>query len=261
MSQNTKAIILAAGEGVRLRPYTLACPKCLVQLAGKPLIRHQIEALEDSGINDISIVSGYLADKVEALGYKTIHNPDYANTNMVASLMCAADLLDGRSDVLIAYGDIVYEPRIIRALLQCQAPLCTTVDKSWLRLWQIRSSDPLANAETLKLDSSQNILELGRKPKTLEEIEGQYMGLIKVNAEFVPRLVNTYQQLDPNGIFEGKDPPNMFMTSFLQYLIDSGQSLRAVIVFGGWLEIDTVGDLELFNRMYREGSLTDYCRI
>ncbi len=261
MTKSLRAIILAAGEGIRLRPYTLDRPKCLVELGGKPLIVYQIEVLESLGIYDITVVTGYHADRIEALGFKTIHNPHYASTNMVASLMCAAELLDGKADILIAYGDIIYEPRVVQALLECQAPICTTVDKSWLRLWQTRSEDPLADAETLRLSESQDILELGEKPETLKKIEGQYMGLIKVKAEFAPQLAVFYRQMDQNSLFDGKNFPNMFMTSFLQYLIDSGQSVRAVLVSGGWLEIDTAEDLELFNRMHREGSLSDYCRI
>ena len=261
MNRSIRTIILAAGEGIRLRPYTLDRPKCLVELGGMSLLAYQIKVLENMGIHDITVVTGHSADKIKVLGYKTVHNPDYAKTNMVASLMRAADLLNGEADVLILYGDIVYEGRLLRALLECHAPICTCVDKSWLRLWKIRSKDPLIDAETLRLDNSGNVVELGKKPKTLKEIQGQYMGLIKVSAGFAPQLVAHYRQLDPDAVFDGKDLPNMFMTSFLQHLIDSGRPLRAVITDGGWLEIDTVQDLEIFNRMYREGSLSDYWLI
>ena len=261
MSRSVKAIILAAGEGARLRPYTSDRPKCLVELGGKPLIVRQIEVLNKIGIDEINIVAGYLADKVENLGYRTFRNPAYAATNMVSSLMCAGELLDGKDDILIAYGDIVYEVKVIRALLACRASICTSIDKNWQRLWQIRFEDLLTNAETLKLDNSKNILEVGKKPKNLEEIEGQYMGLIKLSAEFAPRLVAAYRSLNPKALYDGKNLSNMFMTSFLQSLIDSGLPVKAVTVSGGWLEIDTAKDLELYNQMYKKGTLSDYCRI
>jgi choline kinase len=261
MNKNLRAIILAAGEGLRLRPYTLDRPKCLVELGGRSLLASQTEVLRSLEIHDITVVTGYLAHKIEALGYMTIRNPNYASTNMVASLMCAAELLDGSADVLVAYGDIVYEPGVVYALLQSQGPICTGIDRCWLRLWQIRFKYPLVDAETLRVNDSGDILELGRKPKSLAEIGGQYMGLIKIRAEFAPRLRLAYQQMPPNDLSDGSKTSNMFMTDFLQYLIDSGQPVRAVMVCGGWLELDTAEDLELYNRMHREGTLSEYFRI
>ena len=256
-----RAIILAAGEGVRLRPYTLDCPKCLVELVGKPLLVHQAETLNAAGVGEIHVVTGYHADRVEAMGYRTRHNPDYARTNMVASLMCAANLLDGSADVVIAYADIVYEPRLIRALCACDAPICTIVDRSWLRLWRLRMDDPLSDAETLKLDAVGNILELGRKPRSYDDVEGQYMGLIKVRGDFAPEIVACHRQLNPEGRCEGKDLANMDMTSFLQCLIDRQRPIRSVPVDGGWLEVDSASDLELYRRMHRDGRLGHYCRF
>ena len=88
-----RAIILAAGEGARLRPYTLDRPKCLVELGGKPLLTHQVDVLKTAGIKNITVLTGYRADQIKALGYPTLHNPDYTHTNMVATLMCSAELL------------------------------------------------------------------------------------------------------------------------------------------------------------------------
>ncbi len=261
MNKNLRAIILAAGEGLRLRPHTLDRPKCLVELGGKPLLARQTEVLKSLGIRDITVVTGYMAHKIEAMGYRTVHNPDYASTNMVASLMCAAKLLDGSADVLVAYGDIVYQPGVVRALLQSQGPICTSVDRCWLRLWQIRFEDPLVDAETLRMNDSGDILELGRKPESLAEIEGQYMGLIKISAEFAPRLRLAYQDLNTTNSAHGKNAADIFMTDFLQNLIDSGQPVRAVPVCGGWVEVDTTEDLKLYNRMYREGTLSKHCRM
>jgi len=256
-----RAIILAAGQGTRLSPYTVDRPKCLVELAGRPLLDWQLDALRHVGITEIAVVTGYRGEQIAAQGLAVRRNPDYARTNMVKSLMCAADLLDGRDDVLIAYADIVYEPRIPQALLACGEPICTTVDRSWLRLWSIRTATPLAEAETLKLDAAGHIIELGKKPASYEEIQAQYMGLIKVRADFAPRLPEVYRRLDPRGPYDGKDLDNMYMTSFLQHLIDHGQPVRAVPVDGGWLEVDSASDLELYNRLHAEGRLGDYCRL
>lgn len=256
-----RAIILAAGEGTRLRPYTLDRPKCLVELAGRPLLEYQIEALEAAGISNITIVTGYRAEQIARYGRPTRHNPAYATTNMVASLMATADLLDGRDDVLIAYSDIVYEPRVVAELCRCPAFLSTTVDRQWLRLWQLRCDNPLADAETLKLDGSGNIIEIGRKTASYADIEAQYMGLILARAEIAGVLPVIYDGLDPVRLYGGKPKPSMYMTSFLQWLIDHGRSVRAVPVDGGWLEVDSAADLALYERLCTEGSLNKLYRI
>ena len=256
-----RAVILAAGEGTRLRPHTLDRPKCLVELGGVSLLAIQLGVLRSAGITAVHVVTGYRADQIEELGHSTFHNPEYAHSNMVASLMCAAALLDGGDDVLIAYGDIVYEPRVLEALCACGDRLATTVDTRWLELWTARDEDPLADAETLRLDASGSILELGGKPRSLSEIEGQYMGLVKVRADFAPELVRVWESLDPEASYDGRDRANMYMTSFLQHLIDHGCPLQAVPVAGGWLEVDTTGDLALYEGMLGDGSLSSFCHI
>jgi choline kinase len=254
-----RAVILAAGEGTRLRPYTFDRPKCLVPLVGRELLTWQLDALEAAGVEDVTVVTGYRAEQIEALAVTTVHNDAFASTNMVASLMCAAAQLDGGDDVLVAYGDLVYEPRVVRALAACSAPLAMTVDRGWRRLWSLRMADPLADAETLRLDHDGNVVELGRKPHSYDEIEGQYMGLIRIGREFAPRLVDVYRALDPRGPYEGRDRANMYMTSFLQHLIDEVTPVAAVVVDGGWLEVDTIEDLDIYEALHREGKLSEFC--
>lgn len=253
--------MLAAGEGVRLRPHTLDRPKCLVELAGRSLISYQLDALAAAGIDDITLVTGYRAPMLQALGYPTRHNPDYSSTNMVHSLMCAADLLDGSDDVLVAYADIVYEARSLAAVLRCDAPICTGIDRQWRRLWELRFDDPLADAETLRLGPGGTVLELGKRPKHVDEIEGQYMGMVGIRAEFAPHVLGSHEALDPAALYDGRNLPNLYMTSFLQHMIDAGTPLRAALCDGGWLEVDSVSDLQCYERLYRDGALDTYCRL
>ena len=80
-----KAIILAAGMGTRLRPITLTTPKSLIEVAGTSLIERQIEFLRAKGIEDIIVVTGYLAEKFDFLkdqyGVTLIHNDQYESYN------------------------------------------------------------------------------------------------------------------------------------------------------------------------------------
>ena len=256
-----RAIVLAAGEGTRLRPHTSDKPKCLVPLLGRPLLAWQCDALRAAGIDDIVVVTGYQAEQIRALGYATVHNVDYASTNMVASLMVAADVLDGTDDVVVAYGDLVYESAVVTALLAHRVPLAITIDRQWRRLWQLRMPDPLADAETLRLDATGHVVELGKKPARYADIEGQYMGLIGIDRSIAPKLVDVYGALDPAGHYDGRDPANMYMTSFLQLLIDRGMPVAAVPVDGGWLEVDTTDDLAVYESLAATGKLGEYCEL
>ncbi len=256
-----KAVILAAGEGRRLRPHTEDRPKCLVEVAGRPILDYEIDALQRAGIEDISIVTGYRSDRIEERGFPTFHNPRFDRTNMVTSLMAAKSLFDGTADILVSYADIIYEVGAIDALVRSDAAVSLAVNTRWRQLWEIRMSDPLSDAETLILDGSGDVIELGKKPNSYDEIQGQYMGLLKFAASVTPKIAETYRGLDPAGNYDGKDLDNMYMTSFLQHWIDHVTPIRAVPIDGAWLEVDTVEDLEIYSRLERDGRLARYCRL
>ncbi len=231
-----KAFILAAGEGTRLRPLTLDRPKCLVELKGKPLLQYQIDALRAAGIHDIHLIGGYRSEMLSSFGLPVTVNPRFATTNMVYSLFRAREFFHG--DALIVYGDTAYEPRVIQALLDTNAPLAISVDEGWRTLWEGRMANPLSDAETLKLDAAGDVLEIGLKPESFSQIEAQYMGLIKVSGTHWPALAHQFEQL-PNR-------ERVCMTDFLQSLIDDGHKIRAVPVNHGWLEVDSIADLQFY---------------
>lgn len=255
------ALILAAGQGTRLRPLTDDCPKCLVELGGKSLLERQAAVLRRAGIQDITVVSGYRADQIAARGFATRVNPRYAMTNMVATLFSAADLMDSALDLVICYGDIVYESRVLSSLLAVDAPVTVMIDRQWLRYWRLRLDDPLTDAETLKLGPDGRLRELGKKPRDYSEIEGQYMGLIKVRADHVQKFRQVYAAMDRAALYDGKDFDNMYMTSFIQYLIDQGWDVRVAETDNGWLEVDSVSDLQRYEAMAADGSLAPFYNL
>lgn len=238
-----RVIILAAGQGIRLRPLTNDLPKCMVPFYGKPIIEHQLETLRDCGLQDIVVVRGFQAQSLEHLGTRFALNPEYETSNMVHSLFCAEREMTG--NILISYGDIVYDAGVITTLINEPEPFAISVNTRWRELWGMRMKNPLEDAETLKMDADGYIRELGRKPKSYDEIEGQYMGLIKIGAAVIEQVKLHYHQLDRSSTYDGKDFKNMYMTSFLQELIDNGFRLKGVPVAGGWVEIDSTEDLKL----------------
>jgi choline kinase len=255
-----RAVVLAAGEGTRLRPHTADRPKCLVPLGGRPLLDWQLDALRAAGVDDVTVVTGYRGDMVRAPGIRTVPNPRFDTTNMVASLMCARDRLDGTDDVLVAYGDIVYEPRLVAALADPATPVAIVVDRGWRRLWELRMADPLADAETMHIRDGL-VTELGRRPESFADVEAQYVGLIALRADFAPQLVAIHDALDPGGPYEGRDRDGMFMTALLQLLVDRGVPVGAVAVDGGWVEVDTNDDLATYEALLARGELDPYVAL
>jgi L-glutamine-phosphate cytidylyltransferase len=238
-----KAIILAAGQGARLRPLTDDRPKCMVEYQGKPLIEHVVRALRKNGVSDIVAVRGYKPEALRCVGVRFYDNPRYSSTNMVTTLFCAEQELEG--DVIISYSDIVYSPSVIERLRETDAEFAVVIDRDWRRLWQERMDDPLDDAETLRLDADGHIIELGKKARSYEDIEGQYIGLLKIAASAWPKLRAFYHRLDRHATYDGKDFDNMYMTSFVQAVIDRLMPVMAVPIQGGWLEIDVPSDLTI----------------
>lgn len=256
-----RAIILAAGQGTRLRPYTDNIPKCMVELAGKPLLHHQLEVLRDAGLSKILLVGGYRAERLNAEGVEIELNPKFATTNMVSTLFCAEEWMQEGEDLIIAYGDIIYEPKVLQSLLAADAPIAISVDKQWQRLWEARMEDPLKDAETLKLQEGNRVIEVGKKPQSLEEIQGQYMGLIKVRGDTVKQFRKAWHSLDRDAHYDGQDFDNMYMTSFIQHLIDTGVVVQAAFTDGGWIEVDSVEDLDFYNQLHKAGTLDKFVTL
>ena len=143
-----RMIILAAGQGSRLRPLTDDRPKCLVELAGKPLLQWQIETARAAGVTDITVIAGYRQEQLRHYGIAVLVNEDFETTNMVRTLFRARHLFgDG---FIMSYGDIVYSPETLHALLRSEADISVIVDRQWRDYWAQRFDDPLSDAESLK---------------------------------------------------------------------------------------------------------------
>ena len=154
-----KAIILAAGMGTRLGRYTKDLPKCMLEFNGKPLVQWQVETLRVCGINKIIIVKGYMPEKIKIPDVKYYVNEDYANTNMVETLMRAEEEMN--DEILVCYGDILYEKRVIEQILAANVDIGITVDKDYWEYWKSRLDNPKEDTESLVIDTEGKITELG----------------------------------------------------------------------------------------------------
>ena len=130
-----KAIILSAGQGTRLLPMTATIPKCLLEIQGKTIIEWQIDELHKCGVDQITVVTGYGADKVEDLlqrrygpqRVQTHYSPDYATTdNLVSCWKVREQMTD---DFILLNGDTLFEAAVVKSLLKSPAsPVTVTVN-------------------------------------------------------------------------------------------------------------------------------------
>jgi len=130
-----KAVILAAGVGSRLKSITSKKPKCMIKIAGKPILGHQIDAYMNAGIDEIIIIGGYrinqiinYCNKIKNINIKIIENRSFATTNNMYSLYLAKDDLL-RSDFLLSNGDVVFDPEIIVELIDNPVSNAVVCDK------------------------------------------------------------------------------------------------------------------------------------
>src|SRR5438477_6003021 len=65
MARIEKAVLLAAGRGIRMRELTVELPKPMIEVRGKPVLQHIVEGLRDAGIREFFIIVGYRADAVQ----------------------------------------------------------------------------------------------------------------------------------------------------------------------------------------------------
>lgn len=247
-----KGIILAAGQGTRLSPLTDDRPKCMVEYNGKPIIDYILESMNRCGVDNIIIVDGYknevLREYLSDQNITFISNPAFASTNMVNTFFCAENFMD--DDIIISYADIIYTPEILNRLINFDADFSCVVDDDWLDLWSLRMDNPYDDVESMIIDEQGYITELGKKVTDKEEIHSQYIGLIKISKSVIRSIREFYYSLDRNKLYDGKDFNNMYMTSFIQQIIDNLQSLKALRINGGWLEIDSVEDLRAYENLY-----------
>ena len=117
----------AAGIGSRLRPLTSSKPKCMVKVAGKSILQHQIAAFASVGIEEVVIIVGYEATRIEEyckhiknIKIKLISNSDYENTNNMYSLYLARNDVAGKRFVLVN-GDVVFDPALIGDFVEHQS--------------------------------------------------------------------------------------------------------------------------------------------
>ena len=230
-----KAVILAAGQGTRIREVHGERPKCLIGTGSKTILDHQIEALVKAGIRKIAVVVGYQKHQImdhlrirrRALTYsiECIENPAFDQTNNIYSLWMARHWNDGSSFVCLN-ADVIFHSGILGTALKSSAPASMIVDPEW-------------RDETMKVVISGDRVIRMCKRIGKSDFSGTYIGITVFTRPIVRKLFIRIDQL----IRAGRS--NEFFNAALQEMVDQGAHVGFSPTTGlPWAEIDDSKDLQ-----------------
>jgi phosphoenolpyruvate phosphomutase len=243
-ARRSGAVVLAASRGKGLEAITKDRPKVMLPVAGKPLLRWLVDAFKKEGVNDITVVGGYRADAIaqstDAAGVKLVVNARYAETGELASLVAARDSL--QSDVVIAYGDLLFRSYILRDLVDGDADFAVVVDSSELGA----ANASVRDYAYCTLPDDRELF--GRKVHLTrisndaavdgDAPQGRWIGLVHARGDGPARLRDTLATLERRPDFD-----TLGMPALLNALIDGGAAIEVQYVHGHW---SGVNDLEEF---------------
>lgn len=230
-----KVIILSAGQGTRLLPYTANIPKCLLNIHGKTLLEWQICELHKCGIDQITVVTGYGAEKVDALlqqkygrqHIKTHYNPDYAITDNLVSCWEVRDEMN--EDFILLNGDTLFEAEVVKTLLATpETPITVTINHK----------DRYDTDDMKVCLAGKRLLNIG-KDLLADETHGESIGMILFRGDG-PGLFR-------NGLEKALSETQTIHKWYLS-VIDAIAQNKTVLTFSirglSWCEVDYPADLE-----------------
>jgi choline kinase len=251
----SRAIIVAAGRGSRLGPETEEIPKCMVKVAGRPMLHHQLGALAAAGVTDVVIVRGYKGTLIEGGGrpLRFVENTEWERNNIFASLIYAAAEMD--RGFFFSYSDIVYAPevatRLAAAARSTDASAALIVDRRWSDAYVGRTLHPVPEAELAAVTGSgpaARITAVGKQVVPAEQAAGEFIGLAWFSPAGARALLDIWQRaLDRGGLEtpfgRARALRHAYLSDGFNALAEAGHHLAPVFIDGQWREIDTGQDL------------------
>jgi len=222
-----------------MKDHTLRKPKCMSLYKNKPFLFYQIDNFHKNKINKLAIVTGYKSKEIKAKKMTKFHNKNWLRSNILYSLFCADKWLK-KFTCIISYSDILYNFSAIDILKKTDGDVVILYDPNWLKLWKKRFKKPLSDAENFNFDNKNFLTSIGGKPKKIKGIQGQYMGVFKINPRGWNKIKkHVYLKLD-------KKLKYLDITNFFKSFISNKNNKVKVVKYrGSWYEVDTKSDYNI----------------
>jgi len=233
--KNVNSIILAASQG-SLGDLTKEIPKTLLNVNGKSILTTQIDEFNQVGIKDITVVRGFGKEKINLNNIQTIDNEVYFKTKELYSLYLAKDKIS--ETTIISYGDIVYRIYILNDLLNDENDITIIVDADY-EFVEGQNKDFVITSKpcSKKLyDETVSFVKMASNIKK-EEINGEFIGLWKVNKKGAELVLTTLEKLSKQQGFEQMTTTNLFNE------IVKTRPIAVKYIKGSWIDVDSIVDL------------------
>lgn len=221
-----RAIILAAGMGMRISSLIIDAPKALIKVGARTVLEHQMESLKTAGIDKVTMVVGFKGDAIKRFYMEHswdvdfVDNWEYASTNNFFSLWMASDRF-GEGFVCLN-SDVLFDIGILEDLLGCGEDICAAVGPSTLELVKV------------KLDGG----KIAKVNKTMWAWDSCWVGMVKFSQSGVEQLLSVFESI-PKGELKA-----MILSEGAQKLIDGGYPVHISDARERqWINIDSARDL------------------
>ena len=222
----TKAVLLAAGRGTRMRDLTADMPKPMIKVRGKPILLHIVEGLQRAGIKDFLIIIGYHGEMVrEYFGDGTCFGLriSYAiqtvqdGTGRVVEL---AREFVGAEPFILHYGDILVDPQNYERL--------ATLSPETEAIVTVKGNEDVSKGGAVFVNERMEVTDVREKAKAGEPISRWYNAGIY---SFRPTIFDFTAKLQPSprGEYE--------LTDAIRALAESGKKVQAIELEGEWADV------------------------
>lgn len=240
-----KVILLSAGVSVGMGSLTANYHTCLVEVGSKTILEEQLSALKIAGINeeDIIIATGkgdsfireFIHKKIRKTDIQLIYNPWYETTNMLVTIWLAHEFL--RRGFIVIYGDVVFEPEIIRRVIKNQDEIVLAVEKK-----ECDEEDEkicVNHGQMVLAKNYENLSFPKHKCIPAKETYGEFIGIAKFNRWAASLLINEMDEIMRKGNYW------TYLMEAFEHLVKKGHKLSIEDITGlAWNDNDAIYDLK-----------------
>lgn len=236
-----RAVILAAGSD-NFGAVEAERPKCMIRLRGRPILAWQAEVLRGEGVTEVAVVRGYRKAAVDLPDVLCFDNDDYETTGELRSLLAAREFL--RGPLLIAYGDILYDRHILRAVLDGPGAVTVAADAAFRVRGRADHARDLVRTEPPRIDGACPLVDVGVHVAATDA-SGEWIGLVATTAQGTEALLRV---LDDWAASDPKSLRRAGMPELLARLPGAGVEVAVAHVYGHWRDVDDPADLRADDR-------------